>query len=368
MNIDVLYIVSTLRQSGPTNQLYGILQNIHDGVDVSVLTLSPEPSNSEYEQFNQLDINIQSLNLSRIESATIGSFRLRSIVNDIDPDVVHSQGIRADTLSAHLLSKYNRITTIRNNPYKDYPAKYGDVQGRLMAWKHVDTYRRLDHTVACSHTIADQISEFGVSPKVIQNGVDCSAYSPVSIEQRKQLRDKHRLNQYKYVGVFTGSLIPRKAPETAIRGFLQSEIASDGALVFLGDGPLREQCEYATSSYPNIRFEGWVDNVETYLNAADYFLSPSKAEGLPNSVMEALATGLPVCLSDIGPHKEILQYDSQVGISFTVENEVELGNQLDTLLSTDLESRSQTAREIARTKLSAKRMSQQYQNLYTKIC
>jgi glycosyltransferase involved in cell wall biosynthesis len=47
-------------------------------------------------------------------------------------------------------------------------------------------------------------------------------------------------------------------------------------------------------------------DVRPYLWAADAFVFPSQREGMPNAVLEALATGLPLVLSDIAPHRELL--------------------------------------------------------------
>ncbi|AGB39284.1 glycosyltransferase [Natronococcus occultus] len=366
MSRNVLYIVSTLRKSGVTSQLYNILDHLHREFVPFILTLSPEGEDTDYERFAQLDAMFYSLGLSRFGGAIRGPFRLRSAVEEVDPDVVHTLGIRADTLSAYLLPEYDRVTTIQNHPYKDYPTRYGERRGTAMAWTHVHTFRRIDRPVACSETVHEQLSEYSVEAETIQNGVDCERYQPVSPAQRRRLRDGLDLPTDEPVIVFTGSLIPRKDPLTAIRGFLGSDVEGS-TLVFLGDGPLRAECESIASSTDSIRFEGWVDSVKEYLGAADYFLASSRAEGLPNAVMEALATGLPVCLSDIGPHEEILQYDFRAGELFAAGDETELATVLDELLATDVNDRSEAAVGIARDWLSARSMSEEYQRLYSEI-
>src|SRR5207247_9143489 len=68
------------------------------------------------------------------------------------------------------------------------------------------------------------------------------------------------------------------------------------------------------ASYPDIRdrvhFVGEVtwDQVPTHLAAADIFVFPSKFEGMPNALLEAMASGLPVVVSDIPPHRELIQH------------------------------------------------------------
>ncbi|WJY17141.1 glycosyltransferase [Pectobacteriaceae bacterium CE90] len=55
----------------------------------------------------------------------------------------------------------------------------------------------------------------------------------------------------------------------------------------------------------NVQFLGQRDNVFPYLVAADFFISPSYNEGLPNTVLEALSCGVHCILSDISPHEEL---------------------------------------------------------------
>lgn len=367
MATQILYIVSTLRDSGPTNQLYYLIDNLDDEFDATILTLSPEPEDSELPRFQELDVEYTTLGLSRLKGTIHGPSKLRSAVNQHDPDVIHTQGIRADTLSALFLSNYSRVTTIRNYAYDDYPAKYGRIQGKAMGWTHLRALQRLDYPVACSETISGLVADHGINAKPIQNGVDTKTFTPADEETQRQKRDELGLPQSKQIIVSVGSLIPRKEPETAIRGFLSSEIVNESLLVFLGDGFRREACETLVSGSDPIQFEGWVDNVVDYLHAADYFVSASNSEGLPNSVMEALAVGLPVCLSDIEPHQEILRLNEQIGTQFTCGSSNDLASSLEELVSKGYRFQSEQAVSTANKKLSATRMAADYQQFYTGI-
>ena len=60
--------------------------------------------------------------------------------------------------------------------------------------------------------------------------------------------------------------------------------------------------------------------IEKFLQLSDFFVSSSESEGLPNGVIEALATSLPVVLSDIPQHKEILDQIKDAGITYKLGN------------------------------------------------
>ncbi len=366
MTTDILYIVSRLRPSGPTNQLYYILKHLDDEFNATVLTLSPEPEDTELPRFRELGVDFETLGLSRWEGLLYGPWRLRRVVDEHDPDIVQTQGIRADTLSALFLSDYPRVTTVRNYPYDDYPAKFGAIQGKAMAAEHVRMYRRIDHPVACSETIADKVRPHGVNATPIQNGVDTEAYRPVDKSEKARLRGELGIPESATVFVSVGTLIPRKNPTDVIQGFQKAEL-EDCVLLMLGDGPLQEKCETLAAGDNRVRVEGWVDNVSEYLSASDYFVSASSSEGLPNTVMEALAVGLPVCLSDISAHEEILNQERKAGRLFNVDSPQELGSCLSNITKEDYELISERARSIIENELSSEDMVYEYEKHYRNV-
>lgn len=366
MTTDILYLVSRLRSSGPTNQLYYILKHLDDEFNATVLTLSPEPEDTELPRFQKLGVDYETLGLSRWEGLLYGPGRLRRFVNQHNPDIVQTQGIRADTLAALFLSEYPQITTIRNYPYDDYPAKFGTIQGKAMAAEHIQMYRRIDYPVACSETIADRIRIHGIDAIPIQNGVDTEQFSPVDKTEKARLRKEFDIPMSATVFISVGTLIPRKNPLDVIKEFQAADV-EDSILLMLGDGPLRGECETLAANDNQIKIEGWVDNVRDYLGASDYFVSASSSEGLPNTVMEALAAGLPVLLSDIQPHREILQYNSNVGELFDLKSINTLQNKMQDLSDKEYDSPSSEAREMIIQELGADTMSMKYQDLYSNV-
>ncbi|AEH36947.1 glycosyltransferase family 4 protein [Halopiger xanaduensis] len=366
MTTDILYIVSRLRPSGPISQLYYTLQHLDDDFNANILTLSPEPEDTELPRFQKLGIDYETLGLSRWKGLLYGPKQLREIIAKHDPDIVHTHGIRADTLSALFISEYPRITTIHNYPYDDYPAKFGTIQGNVMAVEHTQMIQRIDHPIACSETIADMMQSHGIDATPIQNGVDTETYSPVSDAQKSQLRRNLNISESATIFVSIGSLISRKNPTDVIKGFQRADL-EDSTLLMLSDGPLKEKCERLAAGDDRIRIEGWVDNVLEYLGASDYFVSASSSEGLPNTVMEALAVGLPVVLSDIQPHREILQYNSNVGMTFDLGDVVSLSESINAVCDGSYSARSDSARSLITENLSSNEMSNQYMEMYENI-
>jgi glycosyltransferase involved in cell wall biosynthesis len=138
-----------------------------------------------------------------------------------------------------------------------------------------------------------------------------------------------------------------------------------GSLVVLGDGSEMSELRSLSKENDNIHLLGNVTNVLDYLLASDYFISSSFSEGLPNTVLEALSTGLATILSDIPSHLEIAEVCSSSCEIFSLKDGLTGLEQK--MLNADkifsLKSKAE-AKEKANKFFSAKSMSLNYQNEY----
>ncbi|MCI5773374.1 MAG: glycosyltransferase family 4 protein [Erysipelotrichaceae bacterium] len=86
-----------------------------------------------------------------------------------------------------------------------------------------------------------------------------------------------------------------------------------------GQGPLQERLtNLAKELNVNLHLEGFQTNVKPFLDQADIFIFPSLREGLPKSVMEAMANGLPCIVSDIRGNHDLIDQDG----GYVVANEI----------------------------------------------
>ena len=84
-------------------------------------------------------------------------------------------------------------------------------------------------------------------------------------------------------------------------------------LMILGDGPDRQLLEHKADLLQlneYINFAGHQEDVRPYLFASDIFVLPSQSEGISNSLLEAMAAGLPCLVSDTGGNAEVVDYGS----------------------------------------------------------
>ena len=115
--------------------------------------------------------------------------------------------------------------------------------------------------------------------------------------------------------LYVGQLLPRKNVDTFIRALAAIKDEHRFTAVLCGDGFQRKQLEEISREFgiaDKVRFLGQVpkDRVWGLLKAASAFVFLSDNEGCPNAVLEAMAGGCPLVVSDIPAHREILDESS----------------------------------------------------------
>lgn len=137
--------------------------------------------------------------------------------------------------------------------------------------------------------------------KIITNGVDTRYFTP---------GDK---NGETVKILFVSRLIERKGLQYIIPKLPEIQMASDKKirLMVVGDGPYKEELIRITNEYKAqdiISFEGYKDKKEilSYYQEADIFILPSKKEGMPNVVLEAMACGLPIVMTPCEGSRELI--------------------------------------------------------------
>jgi glycosyltransferase involved in cell wall biosynthesis len=109
--------------------------------------------------------------------------------------------------------------------------------------------------------------------------------------------------------VFTGRLHPQKNLQILLEAWPSIVKSTGASLVLVGDGEERESLSELARKLGVIdwvRFAGRVDDPSEHLRASDVFVLPSVAEGMSNSLLEAMATGLPCLASAIGGNTDLL--------------------------------------------------------------
>ena len=140
---------------------------------------------------------------------------------------------------------------------------------------------------------------------VVQNGLDIARVDHIA----EKIRNKVPVQTVDFTIVAISRLVDVKNPFAVLSAFEQS-MDQNSRLTYIGEGSLRHALITKSREAEldsQVTFTGLIqrENVFEHLLNADLFLSTSRGEGLPISVLEAMACCRPVLLSDIPPHREI---------------------------------------------------------------
>ncbi len=206
--------------------------------------------------------------------------------------------------------------------------------GRTLGYPH----RRVSACLAVSEETRAEAIRFGIPAErihLVANGVDGRQFRPASPEDRIAARGELGLNCDRLV-LYVGRLSLEKNP----RGLLDAwgcvdTAARQGALLALvGDGPDADQV-HARAQAPDlagsVHLAGVRSDVATWYRAADFYVLPSHFEGLSNTMIEALASGLPVISTRISGSLVLLESPA-AGVVVDVGDVQQLSGALESLL------------------------------------
>ncbi len=111
--------------------------------------------------------------------------------------------------------------------------------------------------------------------------------------------------------VWTGRLDPIKGFEEMLAGFSRAVGSGPGRLLLVGEGPYRPAVERLIGELGlggRVELLGRRDDVPGLLRSADLFLFCSRTEGLPNSLLEAMAAGLPIVATDVPGCRDLIRH------------------------------------------------------------
>lgn len=159
---------------------------------------------------------------------------------------------------------------------------------KAVAWGLHHLYPRADAVIASSSRMREELAAFGTSAErihVVPNPVDVEVIRRLSNPPERQSGPGRRL-------LAVGRLVPQKGFDRLIPAL--ANLPADDRLTILGEGPERSRLEAvrdASGLGKRVDLPGFMDNPWSWVSGADVLLVPSRTEGLPNAVLEALAVG-----------------------------------------------------------------------------
>lgn len=197
--------------------------------------------------------------------------------------------------------------------------------------------------------------------RVIHNGVDVEHFTPASEDQR--------FGGAPTVGTL-GRLVEAKGYDRLLEAWPSVlEVRPQARLRIVGDGRRKKDLESLVEQLrvaDSVTFTGYVADPLSEFHRFDLAVFPSRWEGLPLSLAQAMAAGVPVVASDIGPNRTLV---GQAGILVPGTDRRRLAKSISDLLA-DADRRTHFATEGRRRivrQFSAKRIAKSYEALYREL-
>ena len=303
--IDILYVITDLKLGGVPLHLYRLVDAVRTrGLSAAVVCLTdPGPV---AEMLREVGVEV-------VDCGGRGGFdfrvigRLARVIRERRPDLVHAMLFHAN-LAARWAAPRAGFATERLL----CEIQTVEVERRWHLWADRWTYEGCRLTIGNSPSVVDHLASAARIPRerlrLIRGGID-----PKSVTEAEPI-DPATIGvpTGAPIVVWTGRLDPVKGLDVLIRAFGPIAERRGAHLLLAGEGALRDALrrwiEEATLTR-RVHLLGSRSDVPSLLKRADLFAFPSRTEGLPNALMEAMAAGCPIVTTDVPGCRDLVTQD-----------------------------------------------------------
>lgn len=293
----VLHIVEAMG-GGVFTYIVELANGLSDEFDVTIaFGIRNETPENYKEYFNDRVKLVRVENFSRSVNVTKdfkAYFELRKVVRDVKPHIIHMHSSKAGVIGRMLFSsrKYKMFYT---------PHGYSFLMENI-SWLRRKLYKCIEKvcgrrncmTIACGYGEWEESTKVTKKSTYISNGINTDKIDKVLAEEN-ECNPEHAFTVYT-----VGRISYQKNPEMFNR---VAELMPDTQFLWIGEGDMRDSL-----TSPNIKITGWVEGEKALQLAkeGDVFMLPSRWEGLPISLLEAMYMRKPCIVSNVVGNRDII--------------------------------------------------------------
>lgn len=234
---------------------------------------------------------------------------LPKLVGQNRPDVIYTPWVYPDGLSMTVLGKFLKIPVVimvQGSDINVFPELFGLHAQIVWALKHAAA------VITVSQDLAKKCVALGaaaIDTQVIYNGVDQTRFKPLD---KTDCRTQLALDLNTKIVLYVGNILSSKGCLDLFESFARLKAEQpDCILVYVGKGDAKSDIEArakALNLSDAVKFAGSqpLETVATWMGAADVVALVSHTEGVPNVLMEAMASGRPIVATDVGGIPEVV--------------------------------------------------------------
>ena len=370
-----VHIISGLGQGGAETVLFRLISAAPPNQHHTVISLTDDGVFGE--KLRRAGIQVHALHMRGLKGNLGGLWQLYRLLRKLDPDIVQTWMYHADLIGG-IIARCAGIRAIAwgiRNSGADLSA--ASRSARAFAWLGARASAWVPELIiACAHEAARRHTAWGYRSDrtlVIPNGYDLSRWAPDTLA-RQHIRASLGLSEDTLVVGSVARWNPQKDHATLISALVlvlqkfptvrcllvgdHMDTANTGLVQLLEKHKVLAQ----------VILLGRRSDVPQLMNALDIHVLSSRAEGFPNVVAEAMATGVPCVVTDVGDAADIV---GTTGWVTSPENPVALSQAICDALATvgtpDYSQRSQAGRERVSQRYSLESMVQAYQQAWSRL-
>lgn len=305
----ILYVSTSTTVGGAEKTLY-TLATLMDPRKFQVAGVLSLKHKGEYaKKLEEAGVRVHSFDLSGVPG--LGELqRLGMFIHETRPDIVHAlmyQAIQVCRAARKL--GYAQFKLV-SSPRVNYRTR-GDWSLLIDGWLKGADDLLVTESDASRDYLVKKMKYKADKVQRIYNGVDISGWS-VSKSERARLRGRIRLKADDMLVGAVGRLDDQKGHAFLIEAVSHLRASNPVRCVILGDGPLRSKLQGLIAGLGlsnHVLLLGERPDVRDWLSAFDVFVQPSLWEGLPNSLLEAMAIGIPVVATRVDGIPEVVRHE-----------------------------------------------------------
>lgn len=362
----VLHVISFMGRGGAEMGILKLISGLGDDFEHRVCTTRGFDAEFVGSHFSKEKVFVAGSSDLKLQFPL---FRLARLMRQYRPHIVHSRNWGA--IEAVAAAKLAGVPVVIHSEHGYEVDMFSGLPMRRRLFRRA-SYAMADATFAVTRELRDfHARQAWIHPRsmgVMYNGVDTQRFAP-SREARIAMRQELGLPETSFVVGSVGRLVPIKDHQTFLKA--AATLVKNGLdirVLLVGSGPERERLQSLASANNlegRVCFTGDSGRVPELLNAMDVFVLPSLGEGMSNTLLEAMACGLPTLATNVGGNPEIIT-DNLNGCLFAPGDVAWLASKLE-LLARDpglIHQLGTAARNHAIESFSLSRMLELYRSFY----
>jgi len=367
----ILHLIDTFGVGGMENVLTNLINKMNMS-NYHHFICCYNADDNLIQRLSRTDTDITILNKRKGNDLTI-PFKIAKICNRKQIDIIHARGwtMYAEGLLASKISP-----SVKKFIYGFHGKTFEDVLKKkrrriFMQWLLA---KFTDQIVTLTEEMRDDYaSSFHINKKkitIINNGIDIQKFSK-KIDKSK-IRNKFGISPEEIVLGCVARLDPVKDLISLLKGYkIAQKCKPNISLIIVGNGPCMEQIKKYANKFKfknKIVFTGMRNDIPKLLKLMDIYVQTSLYEGMSNTILEAMAAGLPVIATSVGGNNEIV-INKKTGILIPPKNLEALSKAI-ICLYVDPEKRKEYGKHghlRVKHSFSMEKMVTSYQDLYDNL-